>query len=152
MRESIPFLIFYNLFRIRVWSWVLRSVQKAVSFRIKYQTVFHLFLGDLMVNNLIHILVWYLVLTSGDRWLLCCSHWHEFSPTGLICSSSFLNLFIYLFIYLFSFFRAALMAYGSSQIRGWIRVAAAGYLHSHSNARSKQDLWAIPQLTAMLDP
>ena len=30
----------------------------------------------------------------------------------------------------------ATAAYGSSQIRGWIRAAAAGLCHSHSNARS----------------
>ena len=36
---------------------------------------------------------------------------------------SFMNQFIYLFIYLFLLFRAAHVAYGSSQVRGQIRAA-----------------------------
>ena len=34
-------------------------------------------------------------------------------------------------------FRAAPVAYGSSQVRGRIRATAAGLYHSHSNARSE---------------
>ena len=47
-------------------------------------------------------------------------------------------------------FRAARMAYGSSQARGQIRAIAAGLCQSHSNARSEPCLQ--PQLTATLDP
>ena len=37
----------------------------------------------------------------------------------------------------FVFFRATPMAYEGSQARGWIRAAAAGLCHSHSNAGSE---------------
>ena len=40
-------------------------------------------------------------------------------------------------IYLFSLFRAALLAYGGSQAKGWIRAVAAGLHHSHGNGGSK---------------
>ena len=48
-------------------------------------------------------------------------------------------------------FRAALTAYGGSQVRGLIRSTAAGVHHSHSNARSELRLRLIPQLTALPD-
>ena len=48
-----------------------------------------------------------------------------------------LSLFYY---YYFLLFRAALAAYGSSQVRGLIRAAAASLHHSHSNIRSEQHL------------
>ena len=38
-------------------------------------------------------------------------------------------------------FRAAPVAYGSSQAKGQIRAVAAGLYHSHSNARSEPPLW-----------
>ena len=57
-----------------------------------------------------------------------------------------------LLLLLFCFFRAAPVAYGSSQARGWIKPTAASLHHSHSNARSKLHLRSTPQLTAMLDP
>ena len=47
----------------------------------------------------------------------------------------------------FFLFRAAPMAYGSSQARGRIGAAAAGLHHSHSNTRSKPHLQPTPQLT-----
>ena len=43
---------------------------------------------------------------------------------------------------------AAPAAYGDSQARGQIRAVAAGLHHSHSNARSEQQLQPTPQLTA----
>ena len=51
---------------------------------------------------------------------------------------------------LFSFFllRASCVAYGSSQARGWIRAAAAGLHHSHSNEGSKPSLRPTPKLMA----
>ena len=56
------------------------------------------------------------------------------------------------FCFLFIYFRAAPVAYGSSQARGVIGAAAAGLRQSHSNARSQLCLRPTPQLTAMLDP
>ena len=48
------------------------------------------------------------------------------------------NLFSFLFFFSFSFFlMAAPAAYGRSQDRGQIGVAAASLCHSHSNAGSK---------------
>ena len=58
----------------------------------------------------------------------------------------FLIIIIFLF---FGLFRAALMAYGSSQARGQIRAVAAGLRHSYSNPRSKPRLQPTPQLTTM---
>ena len=52
----------------------------------------------------------------------------------------------------FLLFMAALMAYGSSQAKGWIRATAPGLHHSYSNMGSEPHLWPAPQLTAMLDP
>ena len=46
-----------------------------------------------------------------------------------------LDSLTHLFLILFYVFRAALVAYGGSQARGWIGAAAAGLLHSHSNTR-----------------
>ena len=57
--------------------------------------------------------------------------------------------FLFCFVCLF---RASLVPYGSSHVRGRVRAAAPSLRHSHSNARSKPHLWPIPQLTATLDP
>ena len=38
------------------------------------------------------------------------------------------------------------------EVPGQIRVAAAGYLHSHSNGGSKPHFRPMPQLVAMPDP
>ena len=46
----------------------------------------------------------------------------------------------------------ASVAYGSSQARGQIRVAAATLRHSHSNARSELHLQPASQLKATSDP
>ena len=48
----------------------------------------------------------------------------------------------------FCLFRAAPMAYESSQARGQIRAVAAGLRHSHCNTRYKPPLWPTPQLKA----
>ena len=56
------------------------------------------------------------------------------------------------FLFFFAFFRAALLAYESSQVGGQLRAAAAGLHHSHSNLGSKPHLRPTPQLTAILDP
>ena len=57
-----------------------------------------------------------------------------------------------LFIYFFCHYRSAPMAYGSSQVRGWIGAIATSLCHSHSNVGSELCLWSTPQLTAMPDP
>ena len=57
--------------------------------------------------------------------------------------------FLYFYFY---FFWAAPAAYGGSQARGRIRDTAASLHHSHSNTRSKTNLWPTPQLMATLDP
>ena len=50
-------------------------------------------------------------------------------------------------------FRAAPVAYGGSQARGWIGGAVAASLcHSHSNVGSRLRLQPTPQLMAMSDP
>ena len=48
------------------------------------------------------------------------------------------NFFLFVF---FCFFRAAPMAYRSSQARGQIGATAAGLHHSHSNMGCEQHLW-----------
>ena len=48
---------------------------------------------------------------------------------------SFLN-----FLFVCLLFRVALMAYGGSQTRGWIRAVAASLCHSHSNTGSEPHL------------
>ena len=54
--------------------------------------------------------------------------------------------------YFFFAFRAACVAYGSSQARGLIGATDAGLRHSHRNARSETRLQPTPQLTATPDP
>ena len=49
-------------------------------------------------------------------------------------------------------FRAAPVAYGSSQAKGRIGAAAASLCHRHNNARSEPYLQPTPQLMAMLNP
>ena len=52
--------------------------------------------------------------------------------------------------FFFFLFRASLVAYGCSQVRGRVGVVAAGLCHSH--IRSKPPLQPTPQLAAMPDP
>ena len=52
-------------------------------------------------------------------------------------------VFLKLFFVCFLLFRATCAAYGSSQVRGWIRGTAASLCHSHSNTRSLTQ-WARP--------
>ena len=60
--------------------------------------------------------------------------------------------YLFFFIFIFWLFRAAPMAYGSSQAMGWVGAAAAGLCHSHSNSRSKPHLRPTLQLTATFNP
>ena len=52
--------------------------------------------------------------------------------------------FFFWFLFFSFLFRAAPVAYGSSQARGQIRAAAAGLHHRHSNAGSEPHLWPLP--------
>ena len=54
--------------------------------------------------------------------------------------------------FFFLLFRAAPVAFGSSQARGQIRAIAASLHHSYSNTRSAPHLQPTPQLTDMSDP
>jgi len=85
-------------------------------------------------------------------------HWPYYHPKAVVyirvhflCRVFFFFLF-FVFSFFFFFFlrRAAPVAYGSSQARGWI--GATGLHHSHSNVGSKPHLWPTPQPRAMLDP
>ena len=58
---------------------------------------------------------------------------------------------VYLFFGGGGLYRAAPTAYGSSQARGQIGVAAVSLHHSHSNTRSKPRLQPTPQLMATPD-
>ena len=54
--------------------------------------------------------------------------------------------------FLFLLFRAAPVAYGSSQARGGIGAVMAGLHHSYSNGGSEPSLQSTPQLRATPDP
>ena len=58
------------------------------------------------------------------------------------------------FFFFFFLFRAAPVAYGSSQARGRISATAAGLQHSHRDARSKPHPRPMPHLiaTGILNP
>ena len=59
------------------------------------------------------------------------------------------SMFIFLFFKNFCLFRAAPVAYGSSQARGQIRAVAAGLHHSHSKARSLTH-WVRPGIGTLV--
>ena len=69
-----------------------------------------------------------------------------------VVAFSYVTLFNSFFIFIFYVFRAAPMAYGSSQARGQIRVVAASLYHSHSNVGSEPRLRPTLQLMATPDP
>ena len=84
-----------------------------------------------------------IVINSADtyRALLCGRHCPKHST------------FIYLFHFVFlGPKKTKSVAYGNSQARGQIGVAAASLCHSHSHARSKWHLQPTPELMAMPDP
>ena len=70
---------------------------------------------------------------------------------NLAVSNAILFYFFLNFVSFFFFFMAAPVAYGSSQARSQIGIAAAGLRYSHSKAGSKPCLQPISQLSAMLD-
>ena len=67
------------------------------------------------------------------------------------CCNQWSLYFLLFFCWPFVFFRAAPMAYGCSQARGWIGATAAGLYYSHSNARSEPCLKPTTQLTPTPD-
>ena len=80
-------------------------------------------------------------------------------PKSLVLSLNYLNILpvaiLQSILFFFSpcLFRAVPLAYGGSQARGRIEVAAShSHSHSHSNARSKPLLQPIPQLTPTPNP
>ena len=79
---------------------------------------------------------------------------YETQELGQIRKSYHIHFYflIFNFIYLFFLFRAAPLAYGSSQARGQIGATISSLHHSHSNTGSKPRLQATPQLTAKPDP
>ena len=56
------------------------------------------------------------------------------------------------FVFVFGLFRAAPMAYESSQARGQFSPIAADLCYSHSNTISDPHQRPMPQLMAMLNP
>ena len=82
-------------------------------------------------------------------------HAGELKAAGPVPLSSLPPLFFFLF-FPFLLFRAAPAAYGGSQATGYIRAAAAGLQHSHSqshsNARSEPRLRPTPQQHRILNP
>ena len=73
---------------------------------------------------------------------------HSKSSSDFTCFStnvaSHSVIFVCLFCFVFAFSRAALMACGGSQARGWIGAVAAGLRQSHSNAGSEPHLRPTP--------
>ena len=57
-----------------------------------------------------------------------------------------------LFFFFFCLYRAAPLAYGGSQARGWIGAIASGLHHSHNNTRSEPHLWPVSQQRQILNP
>ena len=77
--------------------------------------------------------------------------WQGIHHSNVISTASFCGMYVCMYL-LTCLLRAAPVTYGSSQARGWIRAAAAGVHHSHSNNRSEPSLEPTPQLKATLDP
>ena len=72
-----------------------------------------------------------------------CYCWATIGTPWFVYFIIFQNLFVF---YFFCLFRAAPVAYGSSQTGGPIGAVAAGPHHTHSNATSKLCLLPPPQL------
>ena len=73
------------------------------------------------------------------------SKYRNYLALPLIIIKQFLPEKVFRNLIFFFFLKAAPAAYGSSQARGQIRVAAAGLHHSHSNARSELHM-EVPRL------
>ena len=69
-----------------------------------------------------------------------------------LCINHVFFLFVcFCFFFLLSF-RASVVAYGRSRVRGWIGAVATGLHHSHSNLGSEHHLQPTPQLMATPNP
>ena len=86
---------------------------------------------------------------SLDR-LVCCENWYDIFENmwprlsqgrNSICVAYWMKLICICYFFFFLLFRAAPVAYGSSQARGWIGAAAGSLCHSHSNVGSELCLW-----------
>ena len=75
----------------------------------------------------------------------------SFGTVWGLCITFFLIFILFYYFLIFCLLRAAFVAYGGSQTRGWIGTVAAGLHHSHSNARFKLCLRPAPHLIATLD-
>ena len=67
-------------------------------------------------------------------------------------SLSHTNSIFFFFSFFFLLFRAALAAYGNSQVGGQIRATVTSLHHSHNNTGSEPRLWPTSQLMPMLIP
>ena len=84
--------------------------------------------------------------------LLIHSSAHSFSKYLICVKLPEWVIFVWLFVFLFFFLFRAPVAYGSSQDRGWIGVAAANLCPNRSNVGSELHWWPILQIAAMTDP
>ena len=86
-------------------------------------------------------------------YVLICHLYILFGDMLLMFFAYFLNrLFLFLFLIFFCLFKAASMAYGDSQARGWLGAVAVGLYHSYNSVGSKLHLRPIPQFMATPDP
>ena len=65
---------------------------------------------------------------------------HSFTAYSLSWESIIERFILFYFYFIFLLFRAALVAYGSSQARGLIAATAASLHHNHSNVGSEPHL------------
>ena len=90
---------------------------------------------------------------AGEEFLSGTRSLSEVALSELFFKSFCFYLYLFLkFLFIYLLFRATPAAYGGSQARGPIGVAAAGLHYSHSHAGSELHLGATPQLTATPDP
>ena len=78
---------------------------------------------------------WWLFLVAMIHWLKVSRCFISSFIFLLSISCCILLCLSYLSPFFFLVFRASIMAYGSSQARGWIGATAASHSHSHSNAK-----------------
>ena len=102
----------------------------------------HFVCGSTYTSGFLLVLVFYFGVYVC-RYLKNCA-WYNYS---ILSTSSLVG-------WLVGLFRAAPMAYKSSQAGGWIGAVATSlcHSHSHSQARSEPHLQSTPQLLATLDP
>ena len=131
-RTSCPFSIVYSCLICHRWV-DCRCVENNINF-----------CGILIALHHISPLQAYIL------WTQLLQIWYSGSDQGFFILFYFTLLFYFMLFYLFIYFRAAPMAYGSSQARGWIIATAASLHHSHSHIRFELELRPTPQLMATL--